>query len=61
MFYLDFADEDTLYPTKKESLRISKTIETQTNDIEFPSSYVTGLPSDKVEISIPETKVVRDG
>jgi len=36
-------------------MRISKTIETQTNDLEFPSSIVTKIESD-IEISIPETK-----
>ena len=46
---------------KKETMRISKTIETQTNDIEFPSSYVTGLQSERVDINIPETKVIKDG
>lgn len=47
--------------SKKETMRISKTIETQTNDIEFPSSYVTGLQSERVDITIPETKVIKDG
>jgi len=46
---------------KKETMRISKTIETQTNDIEFPSSYVTGLQSERVDITIPETKIIKDG
>jgi len=47
--------------SKKETMRISKTIETQTNDIEFPSSYVTGLQSERVDITIPETKIIKDG
>lgn len=53
--------EGTVSQVSKKEMRISKTIETQTNDIEFPSSYVTGLQSERVDITIPETKVIKDG
>lgn len=56
-----FSGEGTVSQVSKKEMRISKTIETQTNDIEFPSSYVTGLQSERVDITIPETKVIKDG
>jgi len=47
--------------SKNSMMRISKTIETQTNDNEFPSGFVTGVAYNQIKISIPETKSIKDG
>jgi hypothetical protein len=56
-------DEDTLFPTKSEDKKLNKTIETQTTDMERVSSVIQSVlyKIKNFEISIPETKVVRDG
>jgi len=56
-------DEDTLWPSKPEDKKINKTIETQTSDLELISTARKSVlyKVKKFEITIPETKLVKDG
>jgi hypothetical protein len=42
-------------------MRYSKTIETQTTEVEEPSLLDQSMNFDDIEISIPETKSIKDG
>ncbi len=42
-------------------MRHSKTIETQTNEVEEQPGVVDNMTFDEIDISIPDTKSIKDG